>query len=148
MSTCIRQTAASRPNSFSILLSFFCSPICPNNCGVVFFVKICQFLRNVFFRSTAQICRFFTLNITRVVWPHITNLLDPRYFCRHNPLFYHLYLIPCHYWSWQRNVYLWFYKTKKLFRLLYYTWVLLFAGSLGFPLCFPLSHLYQKLVTQ
>ena len=49
--------------------------------------------------------QIFTLNITRVVWPHVTNLLDLRYFCRHNPLFYHLNLIPCHYWSWQRNIY-------------------------------------------
>ena len=42
---------------------------------------------------------------TRVVWPHVTNELDLRYFCQHNPLFYHLNLIPCHYWSWQRNIY-------------------------------------------
>ena len=27
------------------------------------------------------------------------------YFRQHNPLFYHLNLIPCHYWSWQRNIY-------------------------------------------
>ena len=47
----------------------------------------------------------FTLNITKVVWPHVTNLLNLRYFWRHNPLFYHLNLIPCHYWSWQRNIY-------------------------------------------
>ena len=46
----------------------------------------------------------FTLNITKVVWPHVTNLLNLRYFWRHNPLFYHLNLIPCHYWSWQRNI--------------------------------------------
>ena len=39
------------------------------------------------------------------MWPHVTNLLDLRYFCQHNPLFYHLNLIPCHYWSWQRNIY-------------------------------------------
>ena len=44
-------------------------------------------------------------------------------------------------------VYLWFYKTIKLLRLLYYAWVLFFAGSPGFTLCFPLSHLYQKLRT-
>ena len=49
--------------------------------------------------------QIFTVNITRVVWPYITNLLDLRYFCQHNPLFYHLNLIPCHYWSWQRNIY-------------------------------------------
>ena len=45
------------------------------------------------------------MNITRVVWPRVTNLLDLRYFCQHNPLFYHLNLIPCHYWSWKRNIY-------------------------------------------
>ena len=28
-----------------------------------------------------------------------------RYFCQDNPLFYHLNLIPCHYWSWRRNIY-------------------------------------------
>ena len=43
----------------------FCSPICPNNCGVVFF----------------------------------------RSFFQHNPLFYHLNVMPCHYWSWKRNIY-------------------------------------------
>ena len=55
-----------------------------------------------FDRSNMQI---FTVNITRVVWPHVTNFLELRYFCRHITLFYHLNLIPCHYWSWQRNVY-------------------------------------------
>ena len=49
--------------------------------------------------------QIFTVNITRVVWPHVTNLLDLWYFCQHNPLFYHLNLNPCHYWSWQRNIY-------------------------------------------
>ena len=49
--------------------------------------------------------QIFTLNITRVVWPHVTNLLNLRYFCRHNPLFYHLNLIPWHYWDWQKNIY-------------------------------------------
>ena len=39
------------------------------------------------------------------MWPHVTNLLDLRYFCQHDPLLYHLNLIPCHYWSWQRNIY-------------------------------------------
>ena len=55
-----------------------------------------------FDRSNMQI---FTLNITRVVWPHATNLLDLRYFCPHNPLFYHPNLILCHYWSWRGNIY-------------------------------------------
>ena len=49
--------------------------------------------------------QIFTVNITRVVWPHVTNLLDLRYFCQHNPLFYHLNLILCHYWSWQIDIY-------------------------------------------
>ena len=49
--------------------------------------------------------QIFTVTITRIVWPHLTNLFDLRYFCQHNPLFYHLNLIPCHYWSWQRNIY-------------------------------------------
>ena len=38
--------------------------------------------------------QIFTVNITRVVWSHVTNLLDLRYFCQHNPLLYHLNLIP------------------------------------------------------
>ena len=49
--------------------------------------------------------QIFTVDITRVVWPHVTNVLDLRYFCEHDPLFYHLNLIPCRYWSWQRNIY-------------------------------------------
>ena len=49
--------------------------------------------------------QIFTVNITRVVWPHVTNILDLRYSRQHNPLFYHLNLIPCHYWSWQRDIY-------------------------------------------
>ena len=49
--------------------------------------------------------QIFTLTITWVVWPHVTNLLDLLYFCRHNPLFYHLKLTPCHDWSWQRDIY-------------------------------------------
>ena len=49
--------------------------------------------------------QIFTMNMTGVVWPHVTNLLDLRYFCQHNPLFYHLNLILCHHWSWQRYIY-------------------------------------------
>ena len=48
--------------------------------------------------------QIFTVNITRVVWPHVTNVLDLRYFWELNPLFYHLNLIPCCYWSWQKNI--------------------------------------------
>ena len=49
--------------------------------------------------------QIFTVNITRVVWPHVTNLLDLSYFCQHNPLFYDLNLNNFYYWSWQRNIY-------------------------------------------
>ena len=49
--------------------------------------------------------QIFTVNITRVVRPHVKNLLDLRYFCQHNHMFYHLNLIPCHYWSWQIEIY-------------------------------------------
>ena len=73
-------------------------------CCVFFFVEIyinCEKWVFSFDRSNMQI---FTLNITRVVWPHVTSLLDLRYFCRHNPLLYHLKLIPGHYWSWQRII--------------------------------------------
>ena len=55
-----------------------------------------------FDRSNMQI---FTVNITRVVWPRVMNLLYLRYLCQHNPLFYPQNLILCHCWSWQRNIY-------------------------------------------
>ena len=36
--------------------------------------------------------KIFTVNITRVVWPHVTIVLDLQYLCQDNPLFYHLNL--------------------------------------------------------
>ena len=36
----------------------------------------------------------FNVNITRLVWPHVTNILILRYFCQHNPLFYFFKLNP------------------------------------------------------
>ena len=83
----------------------FCSPICPNNCGVVFLWKYILVFEKLFFSFDRLNMQIFTVNITRVVWPHVTNVQDLRYFCEHNPLFYHLNLIPCRYWSWQRNIY-------------------------------------------
>ena len=66
----------------------FCSPICSNNCGIVFFLRkyvlVFEKWHFSFDRSNMQI---FTVNITQVVWPHVTNVLDLRYFCEHNPLF-------------------------------------------------------------
>ena len=68
-----------------------------------FFVKMCfSFREIIFFRSTPM--QIFNINITRVVWPRVTNKLDLWYFCQQNPLYYHINLIPCHYWSWQRNI--------------------------------------------
>ena len=83
----------------------FCSPICPNICAVLVLWKYILDFEKWFFSFDLSNMQIFTVDITRVVWPHVTNILDLRYFCQHNPLFYHLNLIPCHYWSWQRNVY-------------------------------------------
>ena len=93
-------------SKFVFTLTFiFCSPICPDNCGVVFLWKYILVFEKWLFSFDRSNMQIFTVNITRVVWPHVTNLLDLRYFCQHNPLFYHLNLIPCHCWSWQRNIY-------------------------------------------
>ena len=90
---------ASRPKFVFSPTFIFCSPICSNNCGVVFLWKYILVFEKWLFSFDRSNMQIFTVNITRVVWPHVTNLLDLRYFCRHNPLFYHLNLIPCHYWS-------------------------------------------------
>ena len=78
----------------------FCSPI-----WCSFLWKYILVFEKWFFSFDRSNMQIFTVNITRVVWPHVTNVLDLRYFCEHNPLFYHLNLIPCRYWSWQRNIY-------------------------------------------
>ena len=96
---------ASRPKFYFTPTFMFCSPICPNNCGVVFLWKYILVFEKLFFSFDRSNTQIFTVNITWVVWPHVTNNLDLRYFCQHNPLFYYLNLIPCHYWSWQRNIY-------------------------------------------
>ena len=83
----------------------FCSPICSNNCGVVFLWKYILVFEKWLFSFDRSKMQIFTVNITRVVWPHVTIPLDLRHFCQHNTLFYHLNLIPCQYWSWQRNIY-------------------------------------------
>ena len=101
----ISNTVASRPKFYFTTTLIFCGPICPNNCGVVFLWKYILVFEKLFFSFDRLNMQIFTVNITRVVWPHVTNVLDLRYFCEHNPLFYHLNLIPCRYWSWQRNIY-------------------------------------------
>ena len=71
-----------------------------------FFVKIYfNFREIIFFRSTAQICKFSSW----ISYPSCVTSCDeytwPPVFLQHNPLFYLLNLIPCHYWSWRRNIY-------------------------------------------
>ena len=102
----MHQTNSARSPKFVFSPTFIhCSPIRPNNFGVVFLRKYILVFEKWVFSFNRSNMQIFTLNIIRVVSPHVTNLLDLWYFWRYNPLFYHLNLIPCHYWSWQRNVY-------------------------------------------
>ena len=87
------------------LTFIFSSPISSNNCGVVFLWKYISVFEKWLFSFDRSNMQIFTVNITRVVWPHVTIVLDLWYFCAHDPLFYHLNLIPCRYWSWQINIY-------------------------------------------
>ena len=80
----------------------FRSPISPDICGAVFLWK--YILERWVFSLDRSNMQIFTLNITRVVCPHVPSSLDLRYLCRHNPLSYDLKLVPGHYWSWQRII--------------------------------------------
>ena len=95
---------ASLPKFVSSPTFIVCSPMCSNNCGVVFFVKIYfSFREMTFFARSLKYANFL-----REYYPSCVTSCDDctrRYFCEHNPLFYHLNLIPCRYWSWQRNIY-------------------------------------------
>ena len=71
----------------------------------VFLWKYISVFEKLYFSFERSNMHIFTLNIAWVAWPHVTNLLDLRYFCCYNPLFNHLNLITCPYWSWQRNIY-------------------------------------------
>ena len=103
MSTCIRQTAAGN-TKFTFTPTFiFCSLAYPKWLWCSFFVKMC-FSRNDFLVRPLKYAKFHREYYPSCV-PNVTNLLNLRYFCQHNPLFYHLHLIPCGYWSWQKNVY-------------------------------------------
>ena len=66
MSACIKQTAASHPNLFSLILSYFVGQYVLIIVVQCFCKNLFQFSRNNFFRSTAQRCKFFTVNITRI----------------------------------------------------------------------------------
>ena len=59
---------------------FFCSPICPNKCGVAFLGKYILVFEKWFFSFDHSYMKIFTVNTTRVLWPHVTNILDLRYF--------------------------------------------------------------------
>ena len=96
---------ASRPKFDFTPTFIFCSPVCPNNCGVVFLWKYSLVFEKYLFSFDRSNMQIFTVNITQVVESHVTNVLDLWYFCQHNPLFYHLNLISCHYWSWKSNTY-------------------------------------------
>ena len=106
---------ASRPKFVFSPTFIFCSPICSNNCGVVFLWKYILVFEKWLFSFDRSNMQIFTVNITRVVWPHVTIPLALRYFCQHNTLFCHLNLIPCHYWSWQRNIFRWIFLFDILF---------------------------------
>ena len=116
MSACIRQTVASHPK-FSFTPTFiFCSPICPNNCGVLFLWKYILVFEKWFFLFDRSNMQIFTVNIARVVWPYVTNILDLRYFRQHNPWFCLLNLIPSHYWSWKKIfIFWWIFLSDILF---------------------------------
>ena len=116
----MHQTNSGKSPKFVFSPTFiFCSLICPNNCGAVFLWKYILVFEKWFFSFDRSNMQIFTLNITRVVWPHVTNLLDLRYFYRHNPLFYHLNLIPWHYWGWQKNIYFIYFLNTCFYNLNY-----------------------------
>ena len=84
------QTNSGKSPKFVFSLTFMhCSPTSPNNFGVVFLWKYILVFKKWNFSFDRSNMQIFILNITRVVWPHVTNLLDLWYFWRHNPLFYH-----------------------------------------------------------
>ena len=92
-------------NSISLLLSHSVAQYVLIIVVQFFCENIFSFSRNDFFSFDHSNMKIFSVNISQVVWPHVKNKLDLCYFCRHNLLFYHLNLIPCHYQSWQRNIY-------------------------------------------
>ena len=97
---------ASRP-MFDFTPTFIvCSPIYPNNFGVVFLWKYILVFEKLFFSFDCSNMQIFTVSIPSCV-ASCHEYTWPRYFCQHNPLFYHLNLILCNYWNWQRNIFFW-----------------------------------------
>ena len=89
MSTWLRQTAVSPQDLFSLLLSYFVAQ---------YVLMWCNFLVKIYFSFGEMI--FFVrplkyANFHREYYPSCVtscNEFDLRYFCQHNPLFYHLNL--------------------------------------------------------
>ena len=82
----MHQTNSSKSPKFVFTPTFiFCSPICSNNCGVVFLWKYILVFEKWLFSFDRSNMQIFTVDITEVVWPHVTNVLDLRYFCEPNP---------------------------------------------------------------
>ena len=67
---------ASRPKFVFSPTFIFCCPICSNNCGIVFLRKYILVFEKWLFSFDRSNMQIFTVNITRVVWPHVTNVLD------------------------------------------------------------------------
>ena len=64
----IHQTNSSEPFKFVFSPTLvFCSPICPDTCGVIFFVKIYIICEKLVFSLDRSSMQIFTLKITRVV---------------------------------------------------------------------------------
>ena len=82
----MHQTNSGKSPKFVFTPTFiFCSPICSYNCGVVFLRKYILVFEKWLFSFDRSNMQNFTVDITEVVWPHVTNVLDLRYFCEPNP---------------------------------------------------------------
>ena len=93
-----QEWASVAQNSFLLLLSYFVAQYVLTIVVQFFLRKYILVFEKWLFSFDRSNMQIFTVNITRVVWPRVMNILDLRYFCQHNPLFYHLNLIPCHCW--------------------------------------------------
>ena len=89
-------------NSLLLLISYFVGQYVLTIVVQFFLWKYISVFEKWLFSFDRSNMQIFNVNITRVVCNEYT---WPWYFCQHNPFFYHLKLIPYHYWSWQRNIY-------------------------------------------
>ena len=74
-------------NSFSLQISYFVAQYVLIIVVWFFLWKYILVFEKWLFSFDRSNMQIFTVNITRVVWPHVTNVLDLRYSCEHNPLF-------------------------------------------------------------